>query len=65
MTNVISNEEYAWKRIERDVASFLKGGPDWEVVSLGVALSCGVPEQAVREVWTKARALRRQEELAS
>ena len=67
MSDITTREEWARRRMIRDVARYLDGvGPDNELQNVAIfAGYCGIPKETIREVWTGARAMREQEATAS
>jgi hypothetical protein len=55
-----ADADWAMSRIYRHLEDFLDGGPDWEIVCRGVAHSVGIPPEAIREMWVKTRAYKRE-----
>lgn len=57
MANVNTNEEWARRRMVKQVAAYLEGhGPDCELENLAIfAAYCGIPKQLIRDYWASAR----------
>lgn len=55
-SNVVTPENYFWTRVERDLLTYLKGGPENELQNLAMAHHYGVPRENVRNAWAECRA---------
>jgi hypothetical protein len=58
--NITTFEDFLWRLVRKDIAAYLRGGPDMELANRGRAVCNDFCDhvQAIRDCWAEARALR-------